>query len=103
MQDQQPPCRKDVAQAGKNLPALEKTEQVWSFWAGSKRYDFCEEDYQSLDGQPALFWAWLDTAGSLAELDIENGAIATFNTLIFKNLTLARQIFKLALKSPSLT
>lgn len=91
------PWRKTLDLAAKTPPPLRRTPNGWAFWHEAREHEFREEDYRKTREGAALFWAWLDAAGTLAELEIQKQGFPSFSTRIFDSLPLARILFESAL------
>lgn len=93
-QDLCAPWRNEMARLAQNAPPLERTPHGWSFWFGAQQYEFQAKEYRAIEGHSSLFWAWLDAAGTLAELQIQEQGYAGFNTRIFRSRPLALNLFE---------
>lgn len=91
------PWRKTLNLAAKSPPPLRRTPDGWAFWHDAREHEFREQDYRKTREGTGLFWAWLDGAGTLAELEIQEQGYASFNPRIFDSLPLARHYFEAAL------
>ena len=91
------PWRKTLDLAAKTPPPLRRTSDGWAFWYDAREHEFREEDYRKTREGTARFWSWLDAAGTLAELEIQQQGFASFSTRIFDSLPLARILFESAL------
>ena len=91
------PWRKTLALAAKTPPPLRRTATGWAFWYEAREHEFREEEYRKTREGTPLFWAWMDAAGTLAEMEIRQQGFASFSTRIFDSLPLAKIVFEAAL------